>query len=344
MASKQSKKLTPGLVPHLAADAADQGPILRGKTVHFEISYLPALGQPGITIADELLAKCEADYATLNGWFANVAPSNLKFLVLLTDGKNGASHPSCGSPIISVGANSAPNSELAFMRCLLFAEVAEVLMHIQNHYWDCQASNGESLSRVLAADLCLGSLPQPAAFISAPTWLKDRTQNWIDSTTRTDLNEVANGCGVLFLNWMRFSLGYSWNRIIAAGNDTLAEVYRGLTGKPDAWTAFRSVIDGMFRPGQPVTLKTDNPFRNVSALGANAGPPLSMQVDTLVVATTSQALVESFKRVVTELNSQQAGPGGKPYLFPDGINDIEFEFKLNATDGVDVKIKVSGKS
>jgi hypothetical protein len=343
MASKKPKRPAQDLAPHSAADAADEGPILRGKTANFEVSYLAKLGQPGITIADELLAKCEADYATLNDWFANVAPSSLKYSVLLTDGKTGASHPSCASPIISVGANSAPSSELAFMRCLLFAEVGEVLMHVQNHYWDCQASNGESLSRVLAADLCLGSHPQPAAFVSAPTWLGNRTQNWIDNTTRTDQNESANGCGVLFLNWMRFSLGYSWNRIIAAGNDTLAEVYRTLTGRSDAWTTFRSVIDGMFPPDQPVTLKTDNPFRSVPALSANGVRTLSMQVDAHVAASTSQALVDSFKRVVTELNSQRATAGDKPYLFPEGINDIEFEFKLNATDGVDVKIKVSGK-
>lgn len=265
MASKQPKAPAKGPVSDLAADAAGKGPILRGKTDHFEVSYLAALGQLGITIADELLAKCEADYATLNGWFGNVAASNMKFFVLLTDGKTGASHPSCASPIISVGANSALGSELAFMRCLLFAEVAEVLMHLQNHYWDCQASNGESLSRVLSADLCLGSQPQPPEFVSAPTWLKDRTQNWIDSTRGNDTDENANGCGVLFLNWMRFSLGYSWSSIIIAGNDTLAGVYRTLSGNSDAWTAFRSVIDGMFPPGQPVTLKTDNPFRDVAA-------------------------------------------------------------------------------
>jgi hypothetical protein len=341
MASKQPKARDQGALPHEAVDGAGQGPVLRGKTANFEVFYLPALGQTGITIADELLAKCETDYATLNGWFANVASPNSKFSILLTDGKTGASHPSCASPIISVGANSAPISELAFMRCLLFAEVAEVLMHVQNHYWDCQASNGESLSRVLSADLCLGSNPQPAAFVSAPTWLKDRTQNWIDQTRGTDTDESANGCGVLFLNWMRFSLEYSWSRIIAAGNDTLAGVYRAITGKSDAWTAFRSVIDDMFPPGQPVNLTTDNPFIKPAALGANA--LLSMKIESLDAASTSRALVEAFKLVVTELNSQQPPPGSNPYLFPEGINDIEFEFKLNATDGVDVKIKVSGK-
>ncbi|MFL6604453.1 MAG: hypothetical protein ACJ8R9_24395 [Steroidobacteraceae bacterium] len=328
----------------MMANASSSTYVDRGKTTHFEVSYLASLGDSGIRIADAMLASCEMDYAKLSAWFGGVVPAGLPFQVRLTDDKTGASHPSCASTLISVGANSAPGAEMAFMRSLLFAEVAEVLMHKQNLYWDCGASNGEALSRVLAADLCLGSRPLPANFVSAPTWLAKRSQNWIDTTEMTDSNEVANGCGVLFLNWLRFSQGYSWNQIVAAGADTLAGVYQKLTGNAGAWPAFQSVMEQMFPPNQPVTLKTDNPFRPEAFASVEGSPSPPAHVDPGITAATSQAVADAFSRVLSQLRAERAiQSGDKPYLFPDGINDIEFEFKLSATEDVAVKIKVSGK-
>jgi hypothetical protein len=147
------------------------------------------------------------------------------------------------------------------MRSLLFAEVAEVLMHDQNNHWDCGASGGESLSRVLAADLCLGDRDLPPGWACAPAWLADR-QNWIDKQEFTDTDQVANGCGVLFLNWLRFAHAKNWNQITIAGAPTLAQTFEKLQLGPanTAWPSFLAVINATFPPGHPVNVNRDNPF------------------------------------------------------------------------------------
>jgi hypothetical protein len=104
-------------------------------------------------------------------------------------------------------------------------------------------------------------------FVSPPVWLdhpSDITgvlrEDWADQTDQTDTNYFSIGCSVLFLNWMRFQLNYTWNQIIAAGAPTLAQTYTNLTGKTDGWTAFKALIDAKFPEGQPSGVTTDNPF------------------------------------------------------------------------------------
>jgi hypothetical protein len=341
MAAKP-RKPRPAKRPKNAAAFATGGDnyVQRGSTQNFSVAYLASLGALGITVADALLLTCENQYATMRGWFKGLTPDSLPFQVHVTDGKDGASHPSCKSTLISVGANSGPASNLDFMRCLLFAEVAEVLMNKQHLYWDCAASNGEALSRVLAADLCLGARPLPEGALCAPIWLKNREQNWIDHREMTDKDETANGCGVLFLNWLCFAFGHSWQDIIAASEDTLAKTYKKLTGQDDAWAAFRAVIDKMFPPGQPVTLKTDNPFRKGPVMAEQTSPAAA--ADLQFSPATGEALVQAFRDVLKQLRSEQAAQGEKPYLFPDGINDIEFECKFGGTEGLDFKVTVKG--
>jgi hypothetical protein len=118
---------------------------------------------------------------------------------------------------------------------------------------------------VLANDIVPGV--EPAGFLSAPVWLDDNSdvdgvyrEDWVTKTDPTDVNYFSIGCSVLFLNWMRFQLGYSWDKIIAAGGATLAATYKNLTGRNDGWTAFKALIDKTYPPGKPSGLKTDNPF------------------------------------------------------------------------------------
>jgi hypothetical protein len=326
----------------MAATTSTDTYISRGSTAHFTVSYLSSLGNAGVSIADALLANCESDYAQLVGWFAGIEPDGLPFQIRLTDAKDGASHPSCASTFISIGTHSAPSSDFPVMRCLLFAEVVEVLMHKQNLHWDCGASHGEALSRVLAADLCLGGQPLPDGLLSAPKWLAQRSQNWVDNTEMTDTDEVANGCGVLFLNWLRFSLGHSWQNIVAAGSPTLAGVYQKLTSHDGAWLAFRAIVDQMFPPDKPLTLKTDNPFK-VDAFATGEPSSIPAHLDPHTTSATSQAMAASFEQILRELRVQPGQqPDGKPYLFPEGIREIEFELQVSGTAGVTVKIKVSG--
>ncbi|HEV3116396.1 MAG TPA: hypothetical protein VGY58_05045 [Gemmataceae bacterium] len=162
---------------------------------------------------------------------------------------------------MSIGANSGP---LEFMRSLVIAEEDEVFEANFGHGWDCGASNGEGLSRVLANDMVPGVEPQ--GFVSPPVWLDGPSdtgilrEDWVNKTDATDVNYFSIGCSVLFLNWLRFQLNFTWTHIIAAGTPTLAGTYQNLTGKNDGFAKFKALIDQKFPPGQPSGLTTDNPF------------------------------------------------------------------------------------
>ena len=228
-----------------------------GTTAHFDVSYLTKLGQKGATLAQAILQNCERDYTTLQEVFGGITPQRLPFIVQITADSTGASHSSCMGTDISVGGKSDGNVD--FIRSLLVAEADEVFMANFGHGWDCGASNGEGLSRVLANDIYNGV--EPADFISSNVWLDlDPRPNFVDHTEPTDTDYDSIGCSVLFLNWLRFQLKYNWTQIIAAGSGTLAGTYKNLTGKTTAWTDFMAIINAHFPAGKQYNLDTDNPF------------------------------------------------------------------------------------
>ena len=228
-----------------------------GATDHFDVSYLTKLGQQGADLAKAILANCERDYTTLRDAFGGITPGRLPFVVHITADNTGASHSSCLGTDISVGGKSGGNVD--FIRSLLVAEADEVFMANFGHGWDCGASNGEGLSRVLANDIYKGV--EPADFISSDVWLSlNPRPDFVDHTEPTDVDYNSIGCSVLFLNWLRFQLKHSWKEIIAAGSGTLSGTYKNLTGKATAWKDFNAIIDAHFPPGKPTNLGTDNPF------------------------------------------------------------------------------------
>lgn len=231
------------------------------QTAHFKVSVDPGLGHAGSAIADELLKTCEQDYATLQGYFGGITPKLLPFHLIVTAGSDGASHATCRATALSIGAKSGP---VPFMRSLVIAEEDEVFEANFGHGWNCGFSNGEGLSRALANDMVPGVEPQD--FVSPPVWLDDkpkggiRRDDWINKTEKTDTNYFSIGCSVLFLNWLRFQLNFTWTQIIAAGTSTLAGTYKNLTGNNDGFAVFKALIDQKFPPSQPSGLTTDNPF------------------------------------------------------------------------------------
>ena len=232
------------------------------QTAHFKVSIDPGAGAAGSIIADTLLQTCEQDFATLQGYFGGITPKSLPFHLIVTSGKDGASHATCLATALSIGAHSGP---IEFMRSLVIAEEDEVFEANFGHGWNCGFSNGEGLSRVLANDMVPGVEPQD--FVSSPVWLDQASdvsgvlrENWVDKTDRTDTNYFSIGCSVLFLNWLKFQLKFSWKEIIAAGAPTFAGVYKNLTGKTDGWLTFKALMDKHFPPGLPSNQTTDNPF------------------------------------------------------------------------------------
>ena len=228
-----------------------------GSTAHFTVSYVTSLGQTGADLAAALLENCERDYNLLAEIFGGLTPGGLPFVVEVTSDSTGASHSSCLGTDISIGGESGGSVD--FIRSLLVAEEDEVFMANFGHGWNCGASNGEGLSRVLANDIYKNA--EPADFISSNVWLNlDPRPDYVDRSEPTDTDYNSIGCSVLFLNWLRFQLNYSWQQIVAAGAATLAGTYKNLTGKDTAWGDFEAVINANFPAGQQYNLDTDNPF------------------------------------------------------------------------------------
>ncbi|MBZ5578466.1 MAG: hypothetical protein LAP40_18030 [Acidobacteriia bacterium] len=228
-----------------------------GSTAHFEVSYLTSLGQQGVALAQAILQNCERDFSTLQQVFGGITPQRMPFTVQITADNSGASHSSCMGTDISVGGKTDGNTD--FTRSLLVAEADEVFMANFGHGWDCGASTGEGLSRVLANDIYKGV--EPADFVSSDVWLNTKPRpNFVDHTDPTDTSYPSIGCSVLFLNWLRFQLKYDWAAIVKAGGATLGATYKHLTGKTTGWKDFEAVINAKFPVGQPTQLGTDNPF------------------------------------------------------------------------------------
>lgn len=238
--------------------------VIATATPHFSIFAMPALGPEGSVIANAVQARCESDYQVLCDYFGLQIPHFnviLSPLSTLMDGTGGAFHSSCKSADLYCDVKMTPTIVPAVSSSLAVAEAVEVFEAVQDKGWDCGASNGEGLSRVLADDLYPGILDD--GYYTAKKWLNSLRGNWVDVTKNSDTDPLANGCACLFLNWMRFKLGKSWQEICQAGGDNLGETYRRVTGKDDGWDAFNDEIDNGLGlpPDSDPQFAGDNPWR-----------------------------------------------------------------------------------
>jgi hypothetical protein len=245
----------PPTVPRLAADG---GPYtLRASTAHFQVYYENGLGANGPVLADAVLATCERDYLQLQGYFGGITPAGLPFPVYVVAGNFGAYHASCGATEMHCAAFSGANADL--VRMLVVAEADEVFMAAQGAGWDCGASSGEGLSRVLATELYPAQLD---GFASAASWLDSNRPDYVTNTDPTDRRYVSIGCATLFLNYLRHQLHFSWAQIVQAAGPTLADTFAKLTGQPapNAFAPFAALLLRRFPTGTPSGLTNDNPF------------------------------------------------------------------------------------
>ncbi len=226
-----------------------------GTTKNFTVSYANTLGTKGKNMANAVLASCERDLAVLEGYFGDITLGRLPFRIFIDPGQGGAWHASCAATQIHIDAFAGTNGNLETM--LNVAEVSEVFMANQNSGWDCGASNGEGLSRVLAAEAYPAELD---GFATAAAWLDSNREDFVTKNDGTDTNYVSIGCSALFLNYLRYQLGFSWDQIIQRGGTTLAQTYQNLTGQTDAFTGFAALMQRYFPAGTPSGLTTDNPF------------------------------------------------------------------------------------
>ncbi len=231
---------------------------LRGSTAHFKVYYDPNLGANGPVIADAVLAACESDYNTLQTHFGGITPPGLPFNIIIAAGVGGAYHWGCGAVDLYCDADTSASPDVDHTRMLVVAEEVEVFSATQAAGWDCGASNGEGLSRVLATEAYPAALD---GFATAAAWLDSPNRpDWVDKNDPTDTDAVANGCSVLFLNFLRSQLNFTWEAIVQAGAPTLARTYQNLAGKNDGFEQFRALLQVKYPVGTPSGLATDNPF------------------------------------------------------------------------------------
>jgi hypothetical protein len=167
-----------------------------------------------------------------------------------------AFHGSCADTDVQVAAFDEHQPEL--VETAFMAEVVEVFSANQRRGWNCGASNGEGLSRVLATELHPSQLD---GFATASAWLNSKRPNFVDRNDPTDEHPIATGCAVLFLNYLRYQLGYSWSDIVTHGQPTLSETCYSLTKKTsNVWHTFSALLDAHYPPGTRVHLTVDNVF------------------------------------------------------------------------------------
>ena len=227
---------------------------LRGSTAHFHVYYDPALGQPGAAVADGVLGACENDYDRISAIFGGLSAG--PFNVILASNPGGAYHYGCGATDLYCDTRLS-SLDPAFSAFLNVAEFVEVFSAVQGKGWDCGRVNGEGLSRVLATSLYPAELGR---FTTAARWLDSSRPDFVDSNGTVDTDPIANGCSVLFLNYLATQLKFTWNQIVAAAAPNLGETYTRLTTKRDGFNDFSALMQAHFPIGQPCGVTTDNPF------------------------------------------------------------------------------------
>jgi len=234
----------------------DRAVTLEGGTQHFEVYSATGFAN-GPAIAAGVLTACEKDYSTLVQLFSGLALPTFPMNIIIAPGIGGAYHYGCAAVDLYCDGEASASPDIDHTRYLVIAEEVEVFEAAQNRGWDCGASNGEGLSRVLATELYPAELN---GFFTAASWLDSNRPDWVSQTDPTDQGAASTGCAVLFLNYLRYQLNFTWPQIVQAAGSTLEQTYKALSGTSGAFAPFKALLDSHFPAGRPSGLTTDNPF------------------------------------------------------------------------------------
>lgn len=228
-----------------------------GVSGNVTVYYDPALGAPGLSLANRLLGAVTKPYQDMQNWFGISGGALSVVIAPLSgnnDGSGGAYHHGCdfttGGVLYLDATFASPTNPLNLEVGLYVAELSECCMGPQGGGWNCGYSNGEGLSRFAAEqETPAGTL---SAFVTGPAWAQAGYPDWISKTESTDQDSVSTGCAIVYLYWMR-SLGYSAPQIVRAAGATLAANYQALTGKTSAYQDLLAAV-------RDLTITSDNPF------------------------------------------------------------------------------------
>jgi hypothetical protein len=206
-----------------------------------------SLGQPGEQNAQDLVNDADRIANANDQLFGTIGGSVSVIVFALggqTDGTGGADHMGCDYVSGNAIEVCASFGNSARVSALFEAELSECSMGGNL----CGVSTGEALSRWCAAVIGNNALSD---FATAPTWVLDGMQNFVDQTDPTDQNPDSTGCGMAFLSWL-MSQGQSLGKI-AQGlvalteRGTLAQLYANLTGDSagNAWPNFHAAVNSL---------------------------------------------------------------------------------------------------
>lgn len=231
----------------------------------------PTLGQPALQNAQDLITDADRVVAANDTIFGTTGGQVSVIIFALndnTDGTGGADHNSCDyitGAAIEVDASFGNSARVS---ALFEAELSECSMGGNL----CGISTGEGLSRWCAAVIGNNAL---ADFVTAPTWVADGMQDFVDQTDPTDQNADSTGCTMAFLSWL-MSQSFSLNQIAPAmvslgDSGTLAQLYAQLTGDSasNAWSKFQNAVNAL-----PGGVTSDDPFGGAPPNAQLARPAL----------------------------------------------------------------------
>jgi hypothetical protein len=257
-------------------------------TRHFCVTYTD--GDPdALARAQAIASICEADLSKLQLWFdCNYDSSPYSIWVHVEPGVHGAGAYNYGyednesSRIGITGTFRPPAPPLNvnsirddYARMLFAAELTEILADFSGRgggkVWDRSTSSGEALSRVAGAELHPFGYYASGKGPAINNWLQSsanavgepfRRWDFVTAYERTDLNDLSYGCGILFLNYLRYQWGYSFPQIVQASGSSLAETFSRLTTKPasDAFPSFEALLEKHFVFPRYAYAPTDNVF------------------------------------------------------------------------------------
>jgi hypothetical protein len=235
---------------HARRHPATPGQAKAGQTQNF-IVFSDGTSD-GDAAAKAMLEVAEADYAATQVWFGGLTPPGLPFYVYADPNAGGAYHMTCAGTDVHV--LSDPLRAPGF----LTAEIVEVFEAAINSGWDCAVTNGEALSRVLAFE----RHPEIAGEFN-PTeqdWWAQGHKDYVNDNSAGDTDQIAAGCGDLFLYYLHSQLTFDWTSVSGAGGSTLGATYQALTGY-DPQQGFTDFIAALAMIDQGGTLALP-PFGN----------------------------------------------------------------------------------
>jgi hypothetical protein len=300
------------------------------QTRHFIVTYAGEDDADARARAQAIGGTCENDLTKLEGWFScNFDNSPYGIWVHVGPGKHLGGAVNTGydndqSSVITIEGTytppkASPNTTLRdeMARMLFVAELAEILMGFSYGAWDRGNSMGEGLS-ILAAETLhptgyygTGSGPRIKA------WLQGSRPDYVTTSDETDTNNLSYGCAVLFLNYLRYQLGYSFDQIVAAAGSfkvltlpvnkiSLADVFSTLTGRPRV-SAYKELTD-LLQAHLPMGKPSPSPVRDNLF-------PLRAPNQRIVTFDPSEDELKAVQDPETLLIKRQAGPMCPPNVY-----------------------------